>query len=125
MFAVKRIELRVVRSAVLRAEPPAPIAALRRQKRLVGILSAGFCGCAGPSLLVCINGARISVTGVPEEFPGRNVFLVANPNVKIGVNPGSGKNSRSRRNFSSAGDGFACRERAEVRVGFDAAVEFA
>ena len=91
----------------------------------MGLLNASFCGCAGPYLLVGVNGARVSVAGVPEEFPGRNVFLVANPNVKVGINPGSGKNPRSRRNFSSAGDGFTCRERAEVRVGFDAAVKFA
>src|SRR5260370_939916 len=66
VLAIKRVELGVVRGAVLRAVPPAPVAALRREKRFPGFPEGGFGGGVRSSLFASFEGARVSFAGVPE-----------------------------------------------------------
>src|SRR5690349_19812508 len=125
MLAATRIELRIVRSAVLRTEPPAPIPALRCQQRFVCLLESCLGWRVWSGFLVRLDGPRAGITGVPEQFPRGDVFAVANPNIEVSVNPGGRKNRRGRRDFSSSGDGFTGSQRTEIEIGFHAAVKLA
>src|SRR5260370_25487180 len=42
MLAIEGVEFRIVGGAVLRTEPPAPVAAFRDQERLVSFFQGGF-----------------------------------------------------------------------------------
>src|SRR5579872_5113115 len=123
MLSEERIELGVVRRAVFRAIPPAPIAPLRRQQGFKCRLKCGFGWGVGAALCFCIHSSRVSLASIPQQFPRGDVFGVADPHVEICVDPGTGENSDVCRNVSSCSDGFACGQCAEVRIVFDAFVE--
>src|SRR5216684_9242869 len=116
VLAIQRVELSVVGGTVFRAKPPAPVAAFRSEQRFISLLQAGFrWGVAAP-LRVCFGGSPISLARVPEQFPCGNIFVVTDPNVEIGVDPGGGENSGGGGNFLGGGDGFAGGQRAEVLI---------
>src|ERR1700687_2838283 len=107
MLAVKRVEFRIVRGAVLRAEPPAPVAAFRREQRLISFFQAGVRRGIVAILLARFGVVRIGAPRVPEQLPGGNIFVVPTPDVEIGVDPRSGENSGGGGDFLGGGDGFA------------------
>ena len=50
---------------------------------------------------------------------------MANPNIEIRVDPGSGENSGVRRNNAGGGDRFRRGERPKILISVDSAVKFA
>src|SRR6266478_2813442 len=50
---------------------------------------------------------------------------MADPHVKVGVDPGGRENSGSGGNFTGCGNGLAGGERAEILIALDTGVEFA
>src|SRR5215468_7759787 len=87
VLAIESVELRIVRGAVLRTVPPAPVAAFCCEERF-------FCRgerlcrrCAVFSLFVRRFRARVGFARVPKQFPRRYVLAAANPHVKICINP--------------------------------------
>src|SRR5215467_13468011 len=116
MFAVKRIELRVVRGAVFGTEPPAPVAALSGKKRLVRFPEPCFRWRVWSSVLVRFGRPSVSFAGIPKQFPCSDVFAVANPHIEIGVNPGARKNLSRHWDRSPRGNGFTGSESAKVPI---------
>src|SRR5579859_895865 len=125
MLSVKRIEFRIVRGAVLRSEPPAPIASLRGKERFECYFQRSFGRRAGSAFFVRDLCPSVSLARVPKQFPCRHVLGMADPDVKVCVNPGRRKNSGARRNVARCGDGFAGSERPDILICLHAAVEFA
>ena len=74
---------------------------------------------------VRFDSTGVNLAGVPQQLPGRDVLAMTDPNVKIGVNPGSGENSGAAGNFRGCGDGLASRKRAEIGIRFDSPIELA
>src|SRR5262249_50725164 len=125
VLAVERIEFRIVRGAVLRTVPPAPVAAFGGEQRFFGFFQRIFGWSARRFAIERILSVFESVGPVPEPSPSGNVFSVADPHVEVGVDPRSGKNTVRLRRVSSRADSFAARERSEILIRLDAAVEFA
>src|SRR6266852_4965668 len=73
---------------MLRAIPPAPIAALRDQQLFVGKPAIVF-GNAGCQLIVFLTSAE-------QILPGLVVFLRSDPDVEVGVNPRSREDMMER-----------------------------
>src|SRR5258707_10199947 len=93
VLAIKGIKFSVVRGTMLWAEPPAPIAAFGGQQRFARVLECGLGGGIRPSLLARFECVGVGFACIPEQFPGGDVFGMADPDVEIGVDPGSGENS--------------------------------
>ncbi len=115
MAAVELVELYAIGRLVLRAVPPAPVAAFGDQQFLVRQAAVAF-GDAGGDV-VCGAGAQ-------QLGPGLVVFLGADPDIEVGVDPGAREDvvQRLRRHQAerlAGGDG------AKSRVVADALVEFA
>src|SRR5690348_3243833 len=109
MLPVKRIELRVVRGAVLGAEPPTPIAALGGKERFQRYCQSSFGWRTGRAFFVSGQSPSVRLARVPKEFPCRHVLGVADPDVKVRVDPGRWENSRAYRNVAGGSDCFAGR----------------
>src|SRR5580692_2930116 len=125
MLAEKRVELRIVGGAVFGAKPPTPVTALGSEERFLSGGQGGIGGGIFAASLLGVESAAVGFTRVPEQIPGSNIFSMTNPDIEVGVNPGSGKNSAGRGDSARRGNGFAGGECAEVIVVRDATVEFA
>src|SRR5262249_6634346 len=116
---------RVVGGAVLGTVPPAPVAAFGRQQRFFRFGQRGRRRGVRTLAVVGFGAAGIHQPCVPEQFPGSDVFATADPNVKIGVDPRSGKDSAGGRNVLGGGNRFTGRERAKILIAGNALVKLA
>src|SRR5579871_80444 len=124
MLSIQCVKFRVVRGAVLRAVPPAPVAAFRREQRFFGSCERFDSWRALPAFFLSRLRASVSFARVPQKFPGRDVLAASDPDIEICIDPGRGKDSGVLRNFARRGDRFADRERREVRIALNAAIKF-
>src|SRR6266478_3845446 len=81
------VEFRVVRRAVLGAEPPAPIAALRGEKRFLRSFESGLSRRIVAALRAGFHGMRVGFTRIPKQFPGGHVLTMSDPDIKICIDP--------------------------------------
>ncbi len=125
MLAIERVEFRVVRRAVFRTKPPAPVASFRSQQRFLRLSQRGLVRGAIAPLFSSLYRLPIRFARVPEQFPCGHVFAVANPNIEIRVNPGSGENPRVGWNVARRGNRLGRSERPEILISLDAPVKFA
>src|SRR6266481_4098708 len=125
VLAEKRVELRVIRGAVFRAKPPAPIAALGGQQGFARLAERRFARGILAAFRARIRGASKRFSGVPEQLPGRDIFAVSDPHVEVRIDPGGWKDSSRRGHFAGGRDRFADGKGAKILVTFDALVELA
>src|SRR6266478_2005594 len=69
MLAVQRVEFSIVRCAMFRSIPPAPITAFRSKQRFLGIIERGVGRRVLALLRPGVLRARVSLAGVPEKIP--------------------------------------------------------
>src|SRR5215468_4985241 len=125
MFTIERVELRIIRRAVLGSKPPAPVAALGSQQRFLGLLQRLFARRVFAALLTCFFRFAVDFTRVPEQFPGLDILRVADPHIEVGIDPRSRKNSGCLWSVAGRGNGLARRQRPEIRVTLNPSIEFA
>src|SRR5256885_17229488 len=82
MLAIELVEVSIVRGMVLGAIPPIPITALSDEQFLIRQLARGFFG-ARRSFVV-------EIARCLQEVPSFVVFGSADPDVEVGVDPGTG-----------------------------------
>ena len=68
---------------------------------------------------------RISLARIPQQLPRRSIFAVPDPHVEIRVNPRRGKDVRHGRNLRGRRNRLGPRQRADVWIVLDTAVELA
>src|SRR5262245_27104309 len=126
MFAIKCVELGVVRGTVFGTIPPAPIASLRCEQRFLRLPQSLFSRSSTAALCARFLALAVRFACVPEQLPRLHIFCVADPYVEVGVDPGAGKNAAGTRN-ASAGccDRFARSHGTEIAVVLNAAIKFA
>src|SRR5258708_28954877 len=124
MLAIQCVKFSIIRGAVLWSIPPAPIAAFRSEQRLLGISKRVVVRRVRAVLCLGVFRARVGFAGVPKKIPRLHILGVANPNVKIRVDPGCREDGLRFGNFSGGGDGFARSQRAEIRISLNAAIKF-
>src|SRR5580692_2846733 len=125
MLSVERIEFRVVGGTVLRTVPPAPVTSFGGQEGFLRLLQSRFGRSAIPALLSGLHGLTVSLAGVPEQLPRGNIFAVANPHVKIRINPRGWKNSAAPRDIPGSRNSLSRGECTKILVSLDSAVKFA
>src|SRR5258708_17152107 len=125
VLAIKGIKFSVVRGTMLWAEPPAPIAAFGGQQRFARVLECGLGGGIRPSLLARFESVGVGFACIPEQFPGGDVFGMADPDVEIGVDPGSGENSGGGGKIAGGANRFRRSDRAEILIAPDACIKLA
>src|SRR5215469_4175690 len=81
VLAIQHVEIAVVGRRMLGSVPPVPVAALGNQQFLVG--KALLFSACGAGMMV------VEVSGLGEVVPGEIVFRSADPNVEVGVDPGT------------------------------------
>src|SRR6266849_4159221 len=87
MLAKESVEFRVVRRAVLWAEPPAPVAAFRGEKRFLRSFESGLSRRIVAALRAGLHGMRVGFTRIPKQFPSGHVLAVPDPDIKICIDP--------------------------------------
>jgi hypothetical protein len=116
VVAEELIELGAVGGFVFGAIPPAPVAAFGDEDLFVG--EGALFG--GDFVFVLVEGGA----GVAEVLPGAVVFLGADPDIEVGVDPGAGEDAVEGAG-GVAGDAFADGDGLHAGVGGDAGVELA
>jgi len=91
VLAKEGIKLRVIRGAVFRPKPPAPVAALRGEQGLPALPPVPRQSRGRPALGAGFEGVGTSLAGHPRADPKRWVFQVADPHVKIALIQEAGK----------------------------------
>src|SRR5580704_11576730 len=104
------------------AIPPAPIAPLRREDRLVG--TCELYGRLGPVGRRPLGGPLVHLTRVAQQIPGAYVLCMTDPHVEIRAYPRCRENSLEARLIRHCLDSLAGRHRADFRILLDASVEF-
>src|ERR1700730_163908 len=66
VLAIERVEFSIVGRAVLRAEPPAPVAAFSSQERFVRFLQRAFGWGVAALLLAGFGGPRVGLARIPK-----------------------------------------------------------
>src|SRR5437667_11055951 len=101
---------------MFRTVPPAPVAAFRNPELLTREFHFGGISMVG----VAVE----ELTRIPQQVPGEVVFLGANPNVEVGVDPRARNAVRERPRLNGL-RGFARRQGSEAGVGGDPPVKAA
>jgi hypothetical protein len=114
VVAEELIELGAVSGFVFGPVPPAPVAAFGDEDLFVG--EGALFG--GDFVFVLVEGGA----GVAEVLPGAVVFLGADPDIEVGVDPGAGEDAVEGVG-GVAGDAFADGDGLHAGVGGDARVQ--
>src|SRR5271170_6402456 len=123
MLSVEGVELRVVRGAVLWPIPPAPVTSLRGEQGFLRPLQALFRWRFCALVLTGVNSSCKGFTRVPQQFPGSHVFLAADPDVEICVDPRGRENTVRCGYVGRRRDGFGSGQGAEILVVADPAIK--
>ena len=125
MLAVQLVEFGVVRRAVLGPEPPAPVAAFRREQSFVRArsLRSPLRDLRRASRRGTLRGPLVGLARVAQQVPGPHVFRVPDPHIEIRVDPRRRKNSLDFRSIRVRRHGFAHGQRVNFRIVLNALVE--
>src|SRR5258708_16345833 len=77
MLEIQCVKFSIIRGAVIRSIPTAPIAAFRREQGLLGVLKLGVGGRILASLCFGVFRAQVGFAGVPEKIPRLYILGVA------------------------------------------------
>ncbi len=108
---------------MLRAVPPAPVASLSPEQRLVGSRELFGCRSSRKAFGRILGLLTVEIARTPQMFPRHHVLARTDPDIEIGVDPRRRKNAVVGGNFSCRGNRFACRQGTNIRIVVNPAVK--